>query len=656
LYNKSQILNTVCFNQTQNHGCKKCSYSEKQTNVSGFFSLLPKYLSLFFLVICFTTLQFFVVAQNYDAELLFCKTKIEVAKDKLTKDYLFQIKINNRAGEDYTTIKIPYSNLNKIRNIEAFITDNNNRIVKKLSKNEIVEKSAITDFSFYEDNMIKEFTLKHNTYPYTITYSFQSQQSEFLFIDYWIPVIDEKIPTNKAELEIIVPYNYEIAHSSNNISAPSIDSLENGICYKWNSNFTKPIKPEIFSPPLSLFFPKVVVTPKLFRYDITGSLESWITFGNWQNDLLSGLDILPDDEKNKILSLTKNVTDQKEKIRILYHYLQNETRYVNISIETGGLKPYPAFDVAQNKYGDCKALTNYMKSVLAVVGIKSYYTKIKAGSTIYPINKDLPSQQFDHIILYVPLKNEDIWLDCTSDGAFNYLGTFTQNRDAFVIVNNQSHFLNTPKMTLSEVRELRTVKFKNDIHGIISEFNCKYYGDMYENFIMLNNSFNNSEKSRFLRNNFVENGFELIDYKFPEPGRDSTFIEFNYTASAKNIYNLYGNNLIISVIPLSIPSFIKPEDRKLPLQIDFPLCKIDSLIFDIPEGFIMNNKIPEYTISSKYGEFSVKINEEPKKIIIIKSFTIYSGSYQLSEYNDYYSFYTQIIRKDKKMQIALIKN
>jgi len=70
----------------------------------------------------------------------------------------------------------------------------------------------------------------------------------------------------------------------------------------------------------------------------------------------------------------------------------------------------------------------------------------------------------------------------------------------------------------------------------------------------------------------------------------------------------------------------------------------------------MNSKIPEYTISSKYGEFSVKIIEEPKKIIIIKSFTIYSGSYQLTEYKDYYSFYTQIIRKDKNMQIALIKN
>ena len=128
------------------------------------------------LIIGFISFQILSFSQDYDAELIVQQTNIEINNNKLTKDLYYEIKIYNRAGEKYTKITIPYSKLYKLSKIEAYIKDSNGRIVKKLKKSEIVERSSISNFSFYEDDFVKEFTLKHNSYPYTIVYSYQIQQ------------------------------------------------------------------------------------------------------------------------------------------------------------------------------------------------------------------------------------------------------------------------------------------------------------------------------------------------------------------------------------------------------------------------------------------------------------------------------------------------
>ncbi len=135
------------------------------------------------LIIGFLFSQLVCLAQDYSAELILQETSITIDKNKLTKDVYFEIRINNRAGEKQTKIAIPFSKLDKLSNIEAYIKDANGQIINKLKKSGITERSSISSFSFYEDSFVKEFTLKHNVYPYTIVYSYQIQQKEFLYIE-----------------------------------------------------------------------------------------------------------------------------------------------------------------------------------------------------------------------------------------------------------------------------------------------------------------------------------------------------------------------------------------------------------------------------------------------------------------------------------------
>ncbi len=606
-------------------------------------------------VLLFSFLQITGFAQNHDAELINQKTNIVIDKNKLTKEVLYEIRINNRAGEKYTRITIPFSKLYRVSNIDAHIENSNGKIVKRLKKSDIVERSSISDFSLYEDDFIKDFTLKHNSYPYTIVYSYKIQQKEFLYIDYWMPVLSDKVPTLKANLEITVPVDYTIKYLNHSVNEPSIDTLSNKITSNWHASYTDIMKQEVFSPDISTLLPAVSITPTDFYFEKKGSFENWMTYGNWQHDIMLGLSELPENEKMKILSITENIEDEKEKIKVLYHSLQDETRYINISIGTGGMKPYHASYVVENKYGDCKALTNYFKSVLDFLEIESYYTTVYAGTPTKHIDKSFPSQQFNHVILYIPSDDKDIWLDATSDGPFDYLGTFTQNRDAFVVDFNQSRFVKTPSFSNEDVLETRHINVEYASNQANVSFRNRYKGDMYEKILHIETDYNESDKSRILQSYFVEDGFEMKNHQIIKSNRDSANIELILNATSQEVYRHYGNDILISNIAFELPKFEKPKDRKSPIQIDYPIYKIDTLIYTIPKGFELNQSFKNFAHSNRFGEYKLNINENEGEIIVIKSLQVYAGHYPITDYQDFYGFFETVLGIENKKQLVLNK-
>ena len=192
-------------------------------------------------------------AQDHDAELVLQESNISVKNGKLIKSIYYEIKINNRNGEKFTKVSIPYSSLVKVSKIEGYIKDNYGIIIKKLGKGDITDKSAISDYSLYEDNYIKEFTLKHNVYPYSICYSYQLQQEEFLTIDYWLPVIDYETPTLKAVLKVEVPKGFKIFYKSQFTDSLKSDSTDLLVKYTWIASYKNIIEPETSSPKITNF-------------------------------------------------------------------------------------------------------------------------------------------------------------------------------------------------------------------------------------------------------------------------------------------------------------------------------------------------------------------------------------------------------------------
>jgi hypothetical protein len=354
--------------------------------------------------------------------------------------------------------------------------------------------------------------------------------------------------------------------------------------------------------------------------------------------------------------LTDSIKDEKEKIRLVFHYLQDATRYINVSIKTGGLKPFPASYVAEKKYGDCKALANYFNSCLSAINIESFYTIINAGDVIEPIDYNFPSQQFNHVIVCVPLRQDTLWVDCTSDLAFGYLGTFTQNRPALVLKNNASTLIMTPALTYNEVLKTRNISARVNADGTVTaDYTNTLRGENYELVSALMNTLNENERRQYLAKRIVASGFQLDKYSFTVPERDNPEIELKYSASSAGLLKEYGTESLVKVIPIEMPILEEPKKRKLPVQINFPIYQIDSIEYTISENYKISAIPKNIAIISGYGEYSADFQIKENRLLVIKQVQISSGKYPHDEYDKFYNFIKTIAESENSFYLSLTK-
>jgi hypothetical protein len=95
----------------------------------------------------------------------------------------------------------------------------------------------------------------------------------------------------------------------------------------------------------------------------------------------------------------------------------------------------------------------------------------------------------------------------------------------------------------------------------------------------------------------------------------------------------------------------KPQLRKLPVIIPYPIHLIDTIKYSIEQNSyeLINNNV---IIENKYGKFNSNVIKTDSTIILIKELIINSNQYSLDEYPDFYEFINQI-DKANRTQIRL---
>ena len=589
------------------------------------------------------------------AQVLDYSTRIEVRKGKKVTEKRIKIQVNDKESNWASHVEIPHSPNDKFKFLEAKVTDLSGNILKKLRKKDIDSRSNLSYAAFYQDNMIKEFDLYWNTYPYQIEYSYQIIHKEFFQIAQWYPALYTKMPTVNSSLEIEVPIDYDIAYDYSE-SIQFKETKDENRTLKWTyGGFLPPIL-ELYSPPLLELIPSVSVVPINFNYGVSGSMQTWSSFGIWQTNLNQNTDELPDDEKNAIELLMKNVESDREKIKILYNYLQDETKYINVSIDVGGLKSYSADYVSKNKYGDCKALTTYMKAMLKYVGIESHYTLINAGSNVEKIKKDFPSQQFNHVILVVPLENDTLWLENTSNvNPINFVGTFTQDRLALLINDDHTNIIKTPTLDTSDVIEISTFDFKHDEMG-----GCKYAvtkkvkGKKFEEILYYKNFKSIEDQKEKLINDLAIKGNKIEEWDIHYEDRDKKILTISSSGNCDPQFRNISNIKVMYQNYIPIPTFEFPENRSQIVRINFPSNIKNTSSYHYSTLKDSDIQLPQsINISTKYGSYSTSYQMNETSITFREQFYLKKGEYPIDEYPQFYTFIDSIHDYQNQSQIII---
>jgi hypothetical protein len=589
----------------------------------------------------------------YDAEILRYTSICRIDHAKLRRTDSVAVQINNRAGDCYAAISIPYASSDKVSDLAGWIETVDGGKVRQLRNRDISDISAVSEVSLYQDQFLKRFELKHNTYPYTFWYTYTVTRGLFIDIGQWSPVLGTDIPTRQARLQLIVPKDYPFQYHERNIAACRKDSSDDGYSLEWAASYENPLKTEIFSQP-EREMPSVCIVPQKVLYGVEGRFNDWKNFGDWQNRLMQNLDDLPVSEKEMVATLVKGLTDKRAIVRTAYHYLQDHTRYINVSIGIGGFKPYPASYVSLNKYGDCKALTNYLKAILKQAGIESYCADVYAGDQPVEIIKTMAGPQFNHMVLAVPLDADTLWLETTDNiNPFGYVGTFIQNREALLVAAGSSRLVRIPALSAASNHVSNRLVFdcmsNGDAQATLAFI---FRGRGFERYAHLRTDFNARDKDEIIKELMPFDNCDVIDWELNHTDRDSAQITLNAKVTIRKLLTPLGKELYFSLYPLSVPPFEIPANRKLPVSIPYPLYRTDTLTYNAPSGYIFNAKPDSFTVRSAYGAYSVRLTPSKNSCRAIKRFELFPGNYSAQKYTEFYTF-IQSIKDADKMKIVV---
>jgi hypothetical protein len=571
---------------------------------------------------------------------------------KLAKTVKYAVTILNKNGKSESYFMQPYDKTMKVSSIKAHMYDENGNEIKEKGGFEILDYAMISEGTTYADSRIKAINPEHLVYPYTVEYTYEVTFSGVLLYPGWYPVPDFNVAVEKSTFTLIVSKQAVCRYYEKNLNSKVlIQNSAESDSYTWELTSLPAYADENFCPALSDFTPSVLIAPSAINVEgYEGNIETWEGFGQWINQLNQGRDNLSDETKAKIRKMLDGITDDRAKVKKLYEYMQNKTRYVSITVGIGGFQPFDAETVDRLSYGDCKALSNYMKSLLEVAGINSRYTLINAGRENSTIYNNFPSSQFNHAILCVPMPTDTIWLECTSQrNPFNFIGTHTADRAALVIDSKGGTLVHTPALNLESDLEARKVDVTLDqTGGGFADAKNTFHGATYDSYIPILMSDQADRKKIVTRKIHIPN-FELDNFNIEETKDENPYVTEHLYLTINNYCTRVGDKLMLCLNLMNkvSESPFQSTSRKNPVSFKWPVNEVDTVTYELPKGYTMEKIPAKVSLQSDFGQYTTEVTKSGSTIQYIRTFKIYKAVHPVERYDEIVDFFEKIVTADE---------
>jgi len=635
-----------------------------------------------FVLVCLPGLFFQAKGQN---DFSFQKIKPDLIKNanaviRVEEDYFeilsksearlrhrFVITILNEKGEDeHTQMYVGYDKFTKITEISGTVYDANGKTVKKL------KNADITDFGYgiagdeISDARVKvaDFGKKSFSYPYTIEFSYETRDRNMMFYPRWNPFKRSRTSIEYSGFKVKTPAGFIFRYKEYN-GAPALTKTAgaDGLpLYQWSLTDKAAMEIESYPLPDNELLPMILTAPSDFEIqEYSGNFNRWEDLSKFYYTLNKDRDALPQATVTEIKSLTKDVKTEREKVLLLYKWMQSRTRYVSIQLGIGGWQTIDATTVATKGYGDCKALTNFMIAALKQAGITSYAALIKAGENA-EMNPDFPSSQFNHVIACVVLPKDTMWLACTSQTtSANFMGSFTGNRQALLVMQDGGKLVTTHLYDTSQNTRKRTTNVNIEENGVGHlRVQTNYAGIQQESRERLLHNYTQEEQKKWLLSNLELPNIDLEKFEY-EKGKDILpVISEKLNITVRNCATRTGPRLFLKpnllTRSLELPSNTSEHkgDFYLPVT-DYNLTDSDTITFEIPESMKPESSLPLFKIESAFGSYEVKSVFENSKLIYSRRLSVKGGRYTATDYPKWIDFIKKV-RKADRSQVVFIEN
>ena len=579
------------------------------------------------------------------------------------------VTILDEAGSRWAAELVYYSSLNSISYFRGAVYDATGRQLRQLRSQDIRDISLSDGFSLASDARGRVADLSQPTYPYTVEFEYEVVSDNPLFYSTWRPQPVEQLSVEQASFRVTMPAGMALRYQERQLPAGTAQAKRtqgSQEMYEWEVHNLAAREEEPDGPSVGELTPSVFTAPSEFEVQgHAGRLTSWADLSRWTYELNAGRADLPPALVAGMQALVQGETDERARIRKVYKFLQANTRYISVQLGLGGWQTFPASSVAANGYGDCKALTNYCQALLGAAGIKAHAALVRAGSDEQDIRTDFPSSQFNHVVLCVPLtqqaKADTVWLECTSQtNPFGYMGGFTGNRHALLLLPEGGRLIPTPRYGAAENRRERHADVFLDATGnATATLRTLRTGLEYDGVAGLP-GLELSEQKKRISNRLALPNFTLNKVSFQSlaptaavPGLTETlaltlpglappsgkrvFLTPNLLSRlpvpATSVGERQSDVLLdhaftqLDTIQLHLPASFQPEQLPAPVQLKTPFGNYSSQLLTLPDGtlrYIRRLEMPRTRFSAPeypaYLEFRRKVSAADKaQLVLVKT-------------------------------------
>jgi hypothetical protein len=555
--------------------------------------------------------------QDADAVIRYESSEITVfGPGKMSSKYHRINTLLNEKAERYAGLALGYNKFNSIGAMQLMVYDATGKLIKKYSKSDAYDQSATDDGTIVSDDRMKSMGHSVASYPITIEQVYEINTNSYLDLPTW-SLQRPKVAVQHASYKVSVSPEFQFRYKNKNTSIqPQKQNNGKNDIYTWQVDNLKAVTPEEDVPDWRVM-PKVLFAVNKFEFNgLPGDFTSWQNYGKWIQGLNADVCTLNPKRAAEIKQMVAHLKTDKEKASFLYNYLQRNMRYVSIQLGIGGLKPFPADFVDQKKYGDCKALSNYMYALLKAADIPSYYALVRAGANEEPAEADFPADPFNHIILCVPFKGDTTWLECTSNTQpFGKLGNFTENRNALLITEDGGKLVNTPKSTDADNQ------FNSNVHlvldadgGAKAQVKIQSTGEYRSFFVSEFPTVSRDKQKQYLIRAYNFKQPSAFDFK--DAADSAGLKEIDLDLEYDTFYDVVaGNKRFLRPRVFDIWSATMPpaEKRHGDYYFEHPMQKTCTTVIDLPAGFEVELLPANVNLKFSYGTYEANYRYDAGK-------------------------------------------
>ena len=633
---------------------------------------LMRYLCLFFIITTTTAQEIkyqsllldhtLTVNANSVVRLNEMTIELRSKKSMLVKNKTVVTVLNSK-GIPHARTVLGYDDSKKVKALEVLIYDATGQQIEKIKKKDFKDVSAADGFSLYLDYRLLYYKYTPTNYPYTLEFNYEYESTDTGIIPYWYFLKNFSSSVQKSKYTVIfeTPELKPIIHEKHleNIIFEKNETT-NSIVY--TANTIAALKKETMIPSLNSMAPVLMTRIKNFHYKgYEGAVDNWKELGLWiDRQLLSGRDALNAETIAKAKSLVAGIDDDLEKAKIIYKYVQDNTRYVSVQIGIGGFQPISAIEVDRVKYGDCKGLSNYTMALLKAVGVVSYYAVVQAGSEKVDFDENFADlAQGNHAILAIPYNDTYYWIDCTSQILpFGYIGTFTDDRKVLIVKPDGGEIVTTKAYTNKDnyqhIKATYTLASDGSIAG---KAELKTKGTQYYHHFRLSEESKEDVVKHYKEQWHNINNLNVAEYKLEDDKEQVIFSE-SVLLNATNYASISGDRLLFSANAFNNSSYVpkRYRNRKLPFEIQRGFLDEDEFIIQLPSDYKIEAIPSERKIETAFGAYQVSFEKDAtaNAIVYKRSLYVKKGRYNKEQYAAYRDFRKETAKIDGA-QVVLVK-